>query len=212
MTQHFFIGLLSLSLLAACRQSGQDKSDDPADPHAGAMTVRAPEADLSILRAGLAQLRAVKPSGNIDHDLVNLLLAHTRFTARVTLPMLAAGYSPALRTLADSLDREARRDIPRLVRLAARTHLNASEDYGRQYQDFTQQVQAALDSAGRYARPATRVDREAMLRAVLDAHLRTGLVLAQEGVSHGGDPKLIALAHRLHHTYQRHRRQVLPLQ
>lgn len=206
MTPRIVVGVLTL-LLGACRESTPETPVHTADMHL--RRPAPPELHSAPAVATWAQqrLRTVARSGNIDHDVALLLLEHYRGTQQLAAVERATGRNPALRALADTLRREWQQESQTLSRLAGRTHGKASEESTRLYQEFSRGVQAACDSAARYARPPTG-DPDADVAAALSAQLRTGLLLVQEGIAHGSDPPLIALAHRLHHDQLHHLRQV----
>lgn len=207
--------MLFVVLLGACRESTPETPAHTADTHqrAPAQSNGLPRPASAPVSASLVgqrtqeRLRTVVHSGNIDHDVTSLLLEHFRGARQLADVELATGRDPALRALADTLRHEWDRESVTLGHLAGRTHANASEEYTRQYQQFTQDVQAACDSAARYLNRGS-TDPDADFAASLAAHLRTGLLLVQEGIAHGSDPALIAFAHRFHHDQLRHLQQV----
>ncbi|TGE03466.1 DUF305 domain-containing protein [Hymenobacter fodinae] len=209
MIPRFVVGVLTLLLLGACRESTPETPVHTADTHQRHPAPAQPELNSAPAVAARARqrLRTVARSGNIDHDVASLLLEHHRGAQQLVAVEQATGRDADLRALADSLRREWQQESLALGRLASRTHDKASEENTRFYQEFSRDVQAACDSAARYSRPPTG-NPDADFAAVLSAHLRTGLLLVQEGIAHGSDPPLIALAHRFHHDQLRHLRQV----
>lgn len=206
MLHRVVVGLLAL-LLGACRESTPDTPVHTADTHQ-----RTPDQPSGPLVPSGEQrlperLRSVARSGNIDHDVASLLLEHMRGVQQLAAAELATGRDADLRALADTLRQEWPRESRLLGQVAGRTHAKESEESTQHFQEFNRDVQAALDSAIRYP-PLASGDPDTEFAANLAAHLRTGLRLVQEGIAHGSDPSLIALAHRLHHDQLRHLRQV----
>jgi uncharacterized protein (DUF305 family) len=211
MSFRFVVGMLALVLLGACRESAPETPAHTADTHQRDLAQpngRAAPASASLVAQRAQQrLRTVARTGSIDHDFSSLLLEHFRGARELAAVERATGRDAALRALADTLRREWDRESVTLGHLATRTHDNESEAYTRQYQEFTRDVQAVCDSAAHY-RPRGSSDPDADFAASLAAHLRTGLLLVREGIAHGSDPALIALAHRFHHDQRLHLQQV----
>jgi uncharacterized protein (DUF305 family) len=211
MMYRLVVGMLALVLLAACRESAPETPAHTADTHQRAPAPpngQSGSAAASLVAQRAQQrLRTVARSGNIDHDFSSLLLEHFRGARQLAAVELATGRDAALRALADTLRREWDRESVTLGQLAGQTHNNASEEYTRQYQEFTRDVQAVSDSAAYYL-PRGSTDPDADFAASLASHLRTGLLLVREGIAHGSDPALIALAHRFHHDQRLHLQQV----
>lgn len=209
MTSRFLVGVLTLLLLGACREAPRETPAHVAETPQRQLAPAQAEANSAPAVATRAQqrLRTVARSGNIDHDVASLLLEHYRGTQELAAVELTTGRDLELRALADTLRREWQQESQTLGRLLARTHDTASEESTLLYQEFFHGVQAAYDSVTRYASPPTG-DPDADFAAALSAHLRTGLLLVQEGIAHGSDPPLIALAHRFHHDQLHHLRQV----
>ena len=152
---------------------------------------------VAVMHSMMAQMTAVKPAGNTDHDFAHMMMAHHQGAVDMSALELKEGKDATLRAMAEKISADQKKEIQDLEAIATRLD-GAPTNYkpNDPNDPFTSQMKSSMDGMMKgMGEGSGNVDQDYAMLMV--PHHQSAVDMAKAELAHGRDTKLKEMAQKM---------------